>query len=95
MDGAAEMHYGTSELRSETDKIDDTFGDDLSSMLDSMSGEGYEVKSFVSDKNTKVDSVQFVIKTEAVKIPEVVKADTEPEQKLTFWQKLLRLFGLM
>lgn len=54
MDGVAEMHDGTSELRSETDKIDDTFGDDLSSMFDSMSGEGYEVKSFVSDKIRKL-----------------------------------------
>ena len=64
-------------------------------MLDSMSGEEYEVTSFVSEKNTEVDSVQFVIKTEAVKIPEAIKADTEPEQELTFWQKLLSLFGLM
>ncbi|MGN0638518.1 MAG: hypothetical protein ACI4J0_09105 [Huintestinicola sp.] len=95
MDGAAEMHNGTSELRSETAKIDDTFGDDLSGMLDSMSDDDYEVRSFVSEKNTEVDSVQFVIKTEAVKIPEAIKADTEPEQELTFWQKLLSLFGLM
>ncbi len=95
VDGAAEMYDGTSELRSETDKIDDTFGNDLSGMLDSMSNENYEVKSFISEKNTEVSSVQFVIKTEAVEIPEAVKTDTEPEKKLTFWQKLLSLFGLL
>ena len=95
MDGAAEMHDGTAELRFETDKIDDTFGDDLSNMLDSMSDENYEVKSFISEKNTEVALVQFVIKTDAIEIPEAVKADTEPEKKLTFWQKLLSLFGLL
>lgn len=95
MDGAAKMHDGTAELRFETDKIDDTFGDDLSNMLDSMSDENYEVKSFISEKNTEVASVQFVIKTDAIEIPEAVKADTEPEKKLTFWQKLLSLFGLL
>ncbi|MGN0598722.1 MAG: hypothetical protein ACI4JK_02405 [Oscillospiraceae bacterium] len=94
MDGAAEMHDGTSELRSETDKIDDTFGDDLSGMLDSMSGDDYEVRSFISEKNTEVQSVQFVIKTDAVEIPEPEESAAAPEEKLTFWQKLLRLFGL-
>ncbi|MGN1136227.1 MAG: hypothetical protein ACI4SF_08420 [Oscillospiraceae bacterium] len=94
MDGAAEMYDGTSELRSETDKIDDTFGDDLSGMIDSMSNDDYEVKSFISDKNTEVKSVQFVIKTDAVEIPEADEAESESEKPLNFWQKLLRLFGL-
>lgn len=94
MDGAAEMYDGTSRLRSETDKIDDTFGDDLSGMLDSMSGDDYEVRSFISEKNTDVQSVQFVIKTDAALIPEAEKSAAVPEEKLTFWQKLLRLFGL-
>ncbi|MGN0674762.1 MAG: hypothetical protein ACI4KG_03360 [Oscillospiraceae bacterium] len=94
MDGASEMYDGTSELRSETDKIDDTFGDDLSGMIDSMSNDNYEVKSFISSKNTEVNSVQFVIKTDAVEIPEAEESAAEPEEKLTFWQKLLSLFGL-
>ncbi|MGN1101205.1 MAG: hypothetical protein ACI4RG_03370, partial [Huintestinicola sp.] len=94
MEGAAEMHDGTSELRSETDKIDDTFGDDLSGMLESMNNDDYEVKSFISEKNTDVKSVQFVIKTDAVLIPEAEEAAAEPERKLTFPEKLLSLFGL-
>lgn len=92
MDGAAEMSDGTAELRSETDKIDSTFSDDLSGMIDSMSNENYEVKSFVSSKNEEVNSVQFVIKTDAVEVPEAVETDAEPEAKLSFWQKLINLF---
>lgn len=94
MDGAAEMYDGTSELRKETNKIDDTFGDDLSGMVDSLCNDDYEIKSFISEKNTEVDSVQFVIKTDAIEIPEAVEAAAEPEKELTLWQKLLRLFGL-
>ena len=97
MDGAAELSDGTADLRSETDKIDSTFSDDLddlSEMPDSLSGEGSTVKSFVSAKNTDVSSVQFVIKTDAVELPEPEEAAPEPEEKLNFWQKLLRLFGL-
>ena len=94
MDGAAEMYDGTSELRSETDKIDDTFSSDMSGMIDSLSNNDYRVSSFISDKNTEVDSVQFVIKTEAIEIPEADDTDDSTEQNLTFWQKLLRLFGL-
>lgn len=97
MDGAAELSDGTGELRSETDKIDDTFSDDLSSVLDSMSDDGFEVKSFVSEKNTEVSSVQsvqFVIKTDGVEIPEAEEDNAVAEEHLNFWQKLLRLFGL-
>lgn len=96
-DGTAELKDGTAEIRSETDKIDSTFSDDLddlSDMLDSLSDGGGRAASFVSEKNEEVSSVQFVIKTAAVEIPEAESADAAPEEELTFWQKLLRLFGL-
>lgn len=63
-------------------------------MLESLSGGNTTVQSFVSSKNTDVSSVQFVIKTEAIEIAEPEKAAPEPPEKLNFWQKLLRLFGL-
>lgn len=96
VDGAAELSDGTAELRKETDNIDSTFSDDLddlSGMIDSLSGSS-TVQSFVSNKNTDVSSVQFVIKTEAIEIPDPEEAAPEPPEKLNFWQKLLRLFGL-
>ncbi|MGN0696666.1 MAG: hypothetical protein ACI4J5_07885 [Oscillospiraceae bacterium] len=96
-DGTAELKDGTAELRSETDKIDSTFSDDLddlSDMLDSLSDDGAKAVSFVSEKNEEVSSVQFVIKTAAVEIPEAEETDAAPAEELNFWQKLLRLFGL-
>ena len=60
-------------------------------MIDNFADGDFEVKSFVSDKNTDVDSVQFVIKTEAIK-KEEVKVEEEKTEELNFWQKLLNLF---
>ena len=56
-------------------------------------GDGDAV-SFVSDKNTNVDSVQFVIKTAAIEKAEAAVDDVTESVPLTFWQKLLRLVGL-
>ena len=59
-------------------------------MIDEIKGTGI-LKSFVSKKNTSVDSVQFVIKTQAIEIeePEVVETETEPQG---FLEKLIALF---
>ncbi|MGN1048209.1 MAG: hypothetical protein ACI4QZ_06340 [Eubacteriales bacterium] len=91
--GAEELKDGTGKLRKETDLIDSAATEELSDILDSMTKE-YETVSFISDKNTEVSSVQFVINTEAVEIPEPEATAEKPAEKLNFWQKLLRLFGL-
>ncbi len=93
VNGTAELADGTSELRDKTNLIDSTATEELDDMLNSMSKE-YDVVSFVSDKNTEVSLVQFVITTEAVEIPEAETVVEEQKEELSFWQKLLRLFGL-
>lgn len=50
--------------------------------------------SSVSDKNTNVESVQFVIQTEAVEVEEAVTVESDATETLSFWKKLLKLFGL-
>ena len=57
-----------------------------------MSGSDEKIVSFVSDKNTNVDSVQFVIKTAAVKKEEVVEEEPEKEAPKSFLEKLKDLF---
>lgn len=49
--------------------------------------------SFVSDKNTP-NSVQFVMRTPAITVPEPQAEAVEKPVQLTPWQRLLRLFGL-
>ena len=92
-DGAAELYDGTGEMREETDGMDDEISDRIDEMIESVTGGSSEVVSFVSEKNTNVESVQFVIKTEAVEIKEVKTVAPVIKEELTFWQKISRLFG--
>ncbi len=71
-DGTAELKDGTKEFADETDNIDSEVSDEIDSMISSVSGSDVKTTSFVSEKNTNVSSVQFVIKTEAGKIAEPV-----------------------
>jgi putative membrane protein len=64
-------------------------------MLSSISGKGDKVVSFVSDKNTNVSSVQFVLKTDPINIPEAPKAAALKPAEESFWQKLLKLFSFI
>lgn len=92
--GTKDLASGTSEFADETSDMDTQISDEIDSMASSITGSNTEVVSFVSDKNTGVDSVQFVIKTAAIEKSETVSSDTSEEAPSTFWQKLLSLFGM-
>ena len=68
--------------------------DEINAITASLTGQEVETVSFVSEQNTNIKSVQFVIQT--VSIEKAKSSDTtfEEVEQLTFWQKLLRLFGL-
>ena len=93
-DGTTELKNGTGEFVKETAGIETEVSGKIDSMITEATGSDVEVTSFVSEKNTNVDSVQFVIQTEAIEVAEVVNAEPVVEEQLNFWQKLLRLFGL-
>lgn len=40
------------------------------------------------------DAVQFIIKTEAVEIKKIETEAPVAKKRLTFWEKVLQLFGL-
>ncbi|MGN0243379.1 MAG: hypothetical protein ACI4CT_04870 [Lachnospiraceae bacterium] len=91
--GVQDLSEGTQELKNGTEKFTrqtDTFD----SMIDIVSEKNEDAKSFVSEKNTNIKSVQFVIETESIEIPEVEKIVVEEEKTTSFWKKLLQLFGL-
>lgn len=68
-DGTKELVQGTAELRQKTAVFGGNSSEKLTEMLDNMTGQ-YDAVSFVSAKNSEISSVQFVIKTEPVEIPE-------------------------
>ena len=92
--GTEELSDGTSEFRSQTDGLYDDMDSEISAAVDEATGKTVETGSFVSEKNTEVKSVQFVMKTDGIKKAEAEKTEEEPAEELNFWQKLLRLFGL-
>ncbi|MPW25719.1 YhgE/Pip domain-containing protein [Alkalibaculum sp. M08DMB] len=92
--GAKDLNEGTSKLNDAVADIPDTIQVEIEEMTKNYDRSDFTPKSFVSDKNTDVTLVQFVLKTAPIELSEELKSpDTEPEM-LTFWQKLLNLFGL-
>ncbi len=92
-DGAREMADGTGEFRAETADMDGQVEEEIDSLLESIGGSMEDPVSFVSEKNTNVDSVQFVIQTEAIEVEETEEVVAVQEEELSFGQKLWRLFG--
>ena len=93
-DGTGTLKDGTSQFREETQGMDTEISDKIDEMLNSITGGDSEIVSFVSEKNTNVESVQFVIQTEAIEIPEAVEEESAEKEPMTFGEKLLHLFGL-
>ncbi|HIQ97362.1 MAG TPA: hypothetical protein IAB26_12470 [Candidatus Limivivens merdigallinarum] len=91
-DGAQEMADGTGEFRTETTDMDDQIDEEIDTLLESIGGSMEDPVSFVSRKNTNVDSVQFVIQTEAIQVEEVEVVEESIEEESSFWQKFIHLF---
>lgn len=93
-DGTKELADGTGLLTEKTSDMNVQIREEIDSVTASVSGSDAEVVSFVSDQNTRVASVQFVIKTAAIEEAEPTENVTSEEVSLTVWQKLLHLFGI-
>jgi len=106
LDGAIELHDGTIKLHDGTvDLVDGTIElcdktSDASlnekiqqAIDDAMGTEDFTPVSFVSNQNTDVDSVQFVIKTPDIAVEEADEVEPAAADQLNLWQKFLNLFG--
>lgn len=93
--GSEDMKDGTKEMRDETSGMDTEITDKIDEVLESVTGGDTPVESFVSRDNTNIDSVQFVIKTGKIEVPDEEEKGEAQEENLTFWQKLLKLFGMV
>lgn len=93
-DGAETLSDGTGEFYEETSGLDVTVSDKIDELLEAITGGDGDASSFVSDQNTEVDAVQFVIQTPAIEIAEAEEDAADEEESLNFWQKLLALFGI-
>lgn len=94
-DGTIKMAEGTMEFRDKTADLEKTFKDKIKEKIDEMLGGTFKAKSFVSEKNTNIESVQFVMKTADIFIEEVEQAPLEPPKPLSFLDRLLNLFTFL
>lgn len=91
-DGTKELKDGTQEFYDQTDGMDTKIEDTMNEMLDSLSGGDSETTSFVSEKNGNIDSVQFVIKTDAIEKKEKGKKTKEKTEETSVVEKFKNLF---
>ncbi len=91
--GTGELKDGTGSVKDATSGMDTEIEDRINGLLDSITGGNKKTESFISELNTNIKSVQFVIQTEGIsKAKEEIVSEASPEP--TLWQKFLKLFGL-
>lgn len=90
-DGVTTLADGTNTMNEEVSGMDTEIDDKIDEVIDSLQGNG-EVVSFTSDKNINVKSVQFVLKTDAIKKAESETVEESSEKEESFLDKLKALF---
>lgn len=90
--GAAELTEGTNELYNETNDLPDEMQEKIDELMEDYANSDFEPQSFVSDKNKKVDVVQFVLQTEKIEVEEPETEEVEEEEDKSIWDRFLDLF---
>ncbi len=91
--GVNELHEGTTELAESTNDLPDQMQTEIDQMINEYDKSDFNPVSFVSSKNEKVNSVQFVIKTESIKKDnDEQETQQQKEEKKGFWDRLFDLF---
>ena len=91
-EGAGEMKGGTEEFKTETADIDTEIENKVEEMVQEFSDEAYVPVSFVSEKNTNVEAVQFAFQTDPIQIEEEEAREESPAENTGFWEKIRGLF---
>lgn len=92
VEGSEALRNGTAKLDNEASKMKDEAKNKIDSLLGSVNGQKGSVKSFVSPRNTNVNSLQFAMKTDSIKKPVESIPEAKAEEKETFFKKILNLF---
>lgn len=93
-EGIAELNEGTVELRDETKDMPQSFQEEIDDMIARFESEDFTPVSFVSQENKNTTLVQFVLKTDEIKLPANYEETVLETKDTGFWIRLLNLFGL-
>ena len=92
-DGITELSGGTKQLSDETADMPRRVKTEIDNLISEYMAADFEIVSFTSDKNTNVSFVQFVFKANGIAKPETEKSAVSEEKQLSFWDRLVNLFG--
>ena len=92
-EGAGQLAGGIAQLKEGTTSIDSEVDAAVGELIDSFTGGEFEPVSFISAENTDVVAVQFILLTDGIDEPDPEAPEKIVEKKLTFWERLLALFG--
>ncbi|MFS0862288.1 YhgE/Pip domain-containing protein [Fredinandcohnia sp. 179-A 10B2 NHS] len=90
--GVGKLHDGTNELYEETKDLPEQMEDEINQTISEYDKSDFQPVSFVSPKNKDVYSVQFVIKTGAIKKEEQETKKAKTQEEKGFWDLLMDLF---
>jgi len=93
-DGTVELTDGTGELREKTATLDTDFEEKIDELMEDYTFDDFTPVSFVSEKNTEIKSVQFIIKTGDIEVEEPAKTRSEEETSGGFWQRFIDIFDV-
>ncbi|WP_245805759.1 YhgE/Pip domain-containing protein [Bacillus alkalicellulosilyticus] len=91
--GVGELRDGTGELADATNDLPEQMQEEIDKMISEFDKSDFDPISFVSPNNTKINNVQFVIKTDSITKPEEETTEEVEEQPKGFWEKLRDLFN--
>lgn len=92
VEGSEALKEGNSKLDREADKMKTEAKNKIDNLMGNVNGSKKPVQSFVSSKNTNVNSLQFAMKTDSVEKPVEKKPEAKEKEKETFFKKLFKLF---
>ena len=93
LEGVASYRLGTKAFSTQANQMEAAMGDQLDSLIDMLSSDGQVFHSYVSDENTNVNFVQFVIKTGGISADAPPPAEEPKPVGKSLWEKFLDLFS--
>lgn len=90
--GVNEIAKGTNKMNKETKNMDKEVDDTIDEMLEKFESSNFTPISFVSEKNTNISSVQFIIKTEGIEKEEEKEVVEDNKKESNFIEKFVDLF---
>ncbi|WP_416151664.1 YhgE/Pip domain-containing protein [Salipaludibacillus sp. HK11] len=90
--GADELDDGTDTLYESTKDMPEQMQEEVDQLLADFDNSDFEAVSFVSTENEKINSVQFMIKTDSIEKEEQESNEEVEEEEKGFWGRLMDLF---